>query len=67
MVLDSENVNAKTINISNTDSNISPRANNNLSSKDRSLWTKRTSKKNGIQPSTLCDCGKGDQTPNHFL
>ena len=46
MVLDSENVNAKTINISNTDSNISPRANNNLSSKDRPLWTKRTSKKN---------------------
>ena len=24
-------------------------------------------KKNGIQPSALCDCGKDDQTPNHFL
>ena len=21
----------------------------------------------GIQPSALCDCGKDDQTPNHFL
>ena len=24
-------------------------------------------KKIGIQPSALCDCGKDDQTPNHFL
>ena len=24
-------------------------------------------KKIGIQPSGLCDCGKDDQTPNHFL
>ena len=24
-------------------------------------------KKFGIQPSALCDCGKDDQTPNHFL
>ena len=35
--------------------------------KQTTIFRLRTSKKNGIQPSALCDCGKDDQTPNHFL